>query len=259
MSGRERFRAPRRRAIFGLSAMAFAALILLHLTATPLYATTVVVFYDNFDDGNTDGWSLAGIPGRDGGAPDIIPSPEGYALSGRNTSPHQPNTDNLNHPLSISNATELTIEMRARSAGYWTSSCYVQLYSGTDYLTSAYYEGADYGEIESAQFSRYNPAIQFWFREFLGSTTHEWHDYKWARDSEGWWSLLVDGQMESANFVQDAGLISFDGISLNPSRVGSEIEWVRVSANPVPEPISLVSGMIGFACLGRYLRHRRTD
>ena len=81
-----------------------------------------VILFDDFDDGNIDGWITENpLNGNPTTAPDIVPSPEGYSLRGVGSG--YSNDPGLNvilmQQLSIPDAAELKIEMRdiARAGG----------------------------------------------------------------------------------------------------------------------------------------------
>jgi len=79
------------------------------------------------------------------------------------------------------------------------------------------------------------------FPTSIGNLAYEWHDFAWSRDSNGWWSLSIDGQIQAANFYQDNQLTSFDKVGLHILRNQSEIEWVRISGQigtPTKLPIA---------------------
>ncbi len=193
------------------------------------------VFYDDFDDGEYDGWTVTNWKGETRPAPDVVPSPEGYSLrgvgSGYSTPP--PVDAWISHPVSISDVTEMKIEMRAKSGPQWPNRAAVYLVSSSDcYVFDDYGEA---GENETADLQFYiNGLWDFLHRYPIGSRAFEWHTFAWTRDANGWWSLSIDGQVEAANFGQDNRLTSFDRVGIMVMRNQSEIEWVRISA--VTEP-----------------------
>jgi len=186
------------------------------------------VFFDDFDDGNFDGWSATHpTTGDPATPPDVVLSPEGYSLRGVGSGySHDPGLNVLlTRPLLITNVGELKIEMRAKSGPQWPNQAKVQLFSGSDY-----YSGTAYGEGNQTA----------WFRSGINGVEYDhlysinanvWHDFAWTRDADGWWSLSIDGQ-EVADFPQDDPLpllTSFDQVTLHILRNQSEIEWVRIS------------------------------
>ena len=195
------------------------------------------VFFDDFDDGDYDGWTVTNWKGEPRPAPDVVPSPEGYSLrgvgSGYSTPP--PVDAWISHPVSISDVTELKIEMRAKSGPQWPNRAAVYLVSSSDY-----YGVDDYGEAgenETADLYFYiNGLWDFLHRYPIGSRAFEWHTFAWTRDANGWWSLSIDGQVEAANFCQDNRLTSFDRVGIMVMRNQSEIEWVRISVGETEPP-----------------------
>lgn len=86
---------------------------------------------------------------------------------------------------------------------------------------------------------------------------NDWHDYSWARDADGWWSLSIDDILMSENFYQDNQLTSFTTINLWLTRDQSEIEWVRISGNVVPVPGAFLLGSIGVGFAGWMFRRKK--
>jgi hypothetical protein len=202
-----------------------------------------VLFYDNFDDGNFDGWSptypTTGDPAT---PPDVVPSPQGYSLRGIGSG-YYPTDDPgltvlLSHPVSLSNVGELSIEFRAKSGPQWPNQAQVWLVSGKDcYLV------IDYGESNKRAdwLISVNGQTQHYFSYSIGNLAYEWHDFAWTRNADGWWSLSIDGQIQAANFYQDNQLTSFDKVGMHIVRNQSEIEWVRISGQigtPTEPPIA---------------------
>jgi hypothetical protein len=218
------------------------------------------LFFDDFDDGDYDGWSVThpktGDPAT---APDIVPSPEGYSLRGVGSGySHDPGLNVfLTYPLAINNAGQLKVEMRAKSGPQWPNSAWVVLLSGDDS-----YSFGDYGEGNQwAQFTPNVGGVSEWYNYSINANV--WHDFAWTRDADGWWSLSIDGSLVWEDFCQDNRLTSFDPIGLHILRNQSEIEWVRISGVCVipvavdikpqscPNPLNVKDkGMLPVAILG---------
>jgi hypothetical protein len=197
------------------------------------WASWTEILFDNFDDGNYDGWSVTDYQGNPAEPPDVVSSPEDYSLRGVNSGYAEDPGLNvwISQPLSLSNTGELKVEMRAISGSRQPNSAWVCLANGTDY-----YAFGDYGEHQWAQF---HPWIDGAHGEWYNYPTNDnaWHDFAWTRDMDGWWSLNIDGgPVEWANFTQDNRLTSFGVVTLHLLRDQSEIEWVRIS---IPEPATI--------------------
>lgn len=190
-----------------------------------------VLFFDDFDDGDYNGWSATHPQTGDPVTPpDVVSSPEGYSLRGVGSGYSQDPGLNvwLTYPLLMSNAGELKIEMRAKSGPQWPNSAWVYLISGADY-----YAFGDYGE--SNQWAQFHPNIggeSEWYNYSINANV--WHDFAWTRDTDGWWSLSIDGQEVWHNFCQDNQLTSFEPVGIQVLRNQSEIEWVRISTSEPP-------------------------
>ncbi|MCK4342264.1 MAG: PEP-CTERM sorting domain-containing protein [Phycisphaerae bacterium] len=202
-------------------------------------------FYDDFDDGNWDGWAVYNPYGDPGDTltPVLVPSPEGWAVQGVGSGYGSPEAAYLVHPLPLSGVVELSIEMRAKSGSVAPTHSTLALFNGDDYN-----QGYDYGENDYAMFSVRYDGVEEYFGEY--PIDHEWHDFKWTRDAEGWWSLSIDAQLVLSNFLQDVTLTSFDAVALTVCREHSEIEWVRI----VPEPATLSLLTLGGLLLARRRR-----
>jgi len=208
--------------------LVLAVFVLLYPSTS--WGQTKVLLYDDFDDGEYDGWTVTNWKGEPRPAPDVVPSPEGYSLrgvgSGYSTPP--PVDAWISHPVSISDVTELKIEMRAKSGPQWPNQAAVYLTSSSDYY--AVDDFGEAGENETADLQRYVNGSHVWLHRYpIGSRAFEWHDFAWTRDSDGWWSLSIDGNVEAANFYRDNQLTSFDRVGIMLMRNQSEIEWVRIS------------------------------
>ena len=184
-----------------------------------------VLLFDDFDDGDYDGWSVTDHIGNPAEEPNVVPSPEGYSLRGVGSGYSQ--TPGLNvqisRPLLLSNVSELKIEMRAKSGPEWPNQAQVTLFNGDDF-----YRVVDYGESNQwAQFHSCINSQNYWYNHPINANV--WHDFAWTRDCDGWWSLSIDGQEEAPNFHQDNQLTSFDTITIVLLRNQSEIEWIRIS------------------------------
>jgi N-acetylneuraminic acid mutarotase len=195
------------------------------------WASLPVLFFDSFDDGNFDGWSATyPTTGDPATPPDVVPSPQGYSLRGVGSGYYPPDdpglTVLLSHPVSLNNVGELAIEFRAKSGPQWPNQAQLWLVSGKNL-----YCVHDYGESNKRAdwLISVNGQTQYEFNYSIGNLAYEWHDFAWARDGNGWWSLSIDGQIQVANFYQDNQLTSFDKVGLHIVRNQSEIEWVRIS------------------------------
>jgi len=221
-----------------------------------------VLFYDDFDDGNYDGWVVRNAyhPSTTEGAapPDIVAlsgdEGGGYAIFGVGSGYGEPypHGRDVGHDLFLSNIGELKVEFRARSGLETPNHVSVPLVSGSDhYLMRTYGEGN-----RKADFRTSIGGIETWgIRYDLGGTVAEWHVYAWTRDATGWWSLSVDGDVKAANFYQDNNLTSFDQIGVEPFRNQSGLDWIRISA--VPEPATM--GLLAFGGLAVLRRRKRGE
>ena len=211
------------------------------------------LFYDDFDDGNYDGWSLTNpYSGNPSNPPVVVFSPEGYSLGGVGSGYGGDGGLNvfITHPLSLNNIGELSIEMRAKSGTQWPNSVTTSLHGEGNW-----YRGMDYGESnQKADFGSYVNGVEYMYRHPINASP--WRDFAWTRDADGWWSLSIDGLVEAANFRQDNQLTSFDRIGIELLRNQSEIEWVRISGNVVPVPGAFLLGSIGVGFVS-WLRRRR--
>lgn len=186
------------------------------------WGSMIELFYDDFDDGNYNGWSATDRTGAPATAPDIVSSPEGFSLRGVGSG--YSNDPGLNvwlsQPLVISNVGELKIEMRAISGPQWPNTIQVYLCDGDDF-----YRGFDYGEGNKlARFDSYIDGTEVVNTYSIGDRAYEWHDFAWTRDIDGWWSLSIDGVVEDPDFYQNNELTSFDRVALHILRNQSEVE-----------------------------------
>jgi hypothetical protein len=204
-----------------------------------------VVLYDNFDDGNYNGWANADhIPSPGITPPSVVSSPEGFAIAGVAS-----RVTPITHPLDVTGAMEVSFEMRATSG--WGVDSTMILWAEADYPTGALYGGYSYER--RARFVILYDGIERIF-DYGGITG--WHDFKWARDAQGWWSFYLDGSNVYPNFVRDSHLTSFTHFDLGNVNGGSQIEWVRVSAEAVPLPGAVLLGTIGLGFANYVLRRR---
>ena len=201
-------------------------LVLLSGMVSRAWAGLPVLLYDDFDDGDYSGWTVTDIRGAaDVRAPDVVASPEGYSVRGTGSGYHPDWACYLARPISLQNARNICIEMRARSGPAWPNAVTVDLFDGQDF-----YAIRDYGESNhTADWMRRKDGQWVDYRHPIGERAHEWHTFAWTRDSDGWWSLSIDGVVEAANFRQDLEITSFDHVELELHRDQSEIEWVRIS------------------------------
>lgn len=222
-------------------------MVLLLLAVVCLFQNTcqaqfVEVLYDNFDDGNYDGWSVFNYISSEAiQPPPMVPSPEGYAVGGLGG--YGSLICVISQPIDLQDATEICIEVRAKSARRMPCHPTVFLGNGYIYTSNAYYV-RDYGE--------YRPEAQwFWFTHPepgqpqieegywiypAGGIPYDWHTFKWCRDADGWWSLEIyadDGSppvVAIANFAQDLQITSFEWVQIVCFGDQSAVEWVRISA-----------------------------
>ncbi|HUU93293.1 MAG TPA: PEP-CTERM sorting domain-containing protein [Phycisphaerae bacterium] len=230
------------------SMMMFVAGVALIALSTAAEADLPVLLYEDFDDGDFDGWAVQHPYSPSGSSltPDIVSSPEGYSIRGVGSGYGSLEAAYLVRPVAMNNIAALSIEMRAKSGPSWPNMAGVWLLNDTQW-----YRPLDYGESSKAAALNVNLGAgdQYPGWHYIGNRAYEWHTFGWNRDSSGWWSLRIDGQMEAENFWQDTTLSSFNKIALEVTRNQSEIEWVRVT----PEPATLTLLAAGLL----FLRRRR--
>ena len=186
-----------------------------------------VLFYDDFDDGNLDGWKATSPDGDPGTRVDIVASPQGYAVRGVGRGYSQPGLDTwLMHPLKTSGLEEISLEIRAKSGSKWPSQASVFLIK----KTGDAYRGIVWGEANKRVdfVANHKGVEEINWTHGIGRNAYRWHDYAWTRDANGWWSLYIDGSLEKKNFYQDNKLTSSNNVALFPLRNQAKIEWVRI-------------------------------
>ncbi|MFG0252682.1 MAG: hypothetical protein ACF8NJ_07420 [Phycisphaerales bacterium JB038] len=208
------------------------------------------LFYDDFDDGNYDGWVADSPHYPVWGAPAVAPSPEGFAIWGVGSGYGQDDGlhTHISHSLDLQNVAELAIEMRAITGPGWPSSVNLYLWHGEDQ-----YRGTDFGESNTrAEFHILEGADYSVYPYPIGPDIYDWHDFRWERDADGWWSFYLDGTLAMADYVQHDAFTSFEWINLQPLRNEAAIEWVRIRGNVIPGPggVSLLA-LIPLAVVSR--------
>ncbi len=216
-------------------ALGLASFVL--LGARTAHADLPELFYDDFDDGDYVGWTDSSPLHISWGPPAIVPSPEGFAVGGvgqgygQDPGLHTP----LSHPISLHNVAELAIEMRAISGPGWPSSAEVFLFNDLDF-----YSGRDYGEsFTRADFLIGDDGADTLVYSHSMTDPFDWHDFRWERDADGWWSFYLDGALIAADFHQHGLYTSFDYLEIYPLRDEGAIEWVRIRGNVIPGPGSI--------------------
>jgi hypothetical protein len=150
----------------------------------------------------------------------------------------------------MTDSTELSFEMRTTSGG--DIDCSLVVWNKFEYPMGHYYQGLSYQG--SALFALREAGGVERVYSYGGGSLTGWHDFRWARDAEGWWSLYLDGVNVYPDFAQDLRLTSF--ISADIGTPNAQVEWVRLTAGVIPAPAALVLGGIGVSLAG-WLRRRR--
>ena len=218
-------------------------MVLIILSEVCWSSMPAVVFEDDFDDGNFDGWLVQHpfSPSSPASSPDVVPSPQGYSLRGVGSgyTPDSGLNVFLTHPITITAPGSLCVEMRAKSGPELPNSAQLYLGHATDF-----YLGMDYGEGNTlAQFTSLVGGHEELHQYHIGCRAYEWHTFSWCRDLSGWWSLSIDGVVEAANFMQDSQLTSFDKVGIHVLRNQSEIEWVRIRAGQASPNTRILDGV----------------
>ncbi|MCY2953596.1 MAG: hypothetical protein NTU53_16695, partial [Planctomycetota bacterium] len=196
-------------------------------------------FFDDFDDGNAEGWTAVNQAGV---RPGVVGSPEGYALRGVGKGEGGAVTERLVRRLGLANATEVSVEMRARAGAGAGNVAEVFLLAGTSVAEGMHYWMWDRGESAmNADWIVGN--YDYVYNYEMGDMAYGWHDYKWWRDGQGWWSFSIDGELKGNRVRGDVQWISFENLAVGVGRDESEIEWVKVTAIADPpaamEPIEM--------------------
>ncbi|MFG0252681.1 MAG: hypothetical protein ACF8NJ_07415 [Phycisphaerales bacterium JB038] len=193
------------------------------------------LFFDDFDDGDYDGWVADSPYHPVWSPPAVLPSPEGYAIWGVGSGYGQDDglLTSISYPLNLQNVQELAIEMRTITGSGWPSSSNALLYSGLDY-----YSGLHWGEGNTrADFLIMEGGSDALILSHpMGGDAYNWHDFRWERDADGWWSFYLDDSLIAANYYQHGTFTDFDWLELNPLRNEAAIEWVRIRGNVIPGP-----------------------
>ncbi len=231
-----------------LASVALATMLL----SGAAHADLPELFFDDFDDGNYDGWVVDSPYYSVWGAPAVAPSPQGYAIRGVGQGYGQDDGlhTHISHELNLQNVAELAIEMRAITGPGWPSSVNLYLWHGEDQ-----YRGTDFGESNTrAEFHILEGSDHFSHTYPMGPDAYEWHDFRWERDADGWWSFYLDGALAVADYVQHDAFASFEWINLQPLRNEAAIEWVRLRGNVIPSPGSIA--LLSLATLATARRRR---
>ncbi len=192
------------------------------------------VFFDDFDDGNFAGWSavdpLTGAPAT---APNVVPSPQGWALRGIGSGYEQDPALNvvLTRDLSTVNLGEMKIEMRAKAGPDRPNAVQVQLSNGGNYYTVVDYALDGWDLNDRANWNSWVDGAGQQLSHTVSGAPGEWHDFAWVRDAQGQWSLSIDGQVQAVNIWTDNQLRSFTKVAISLLRDQSEIEWIALTGN----------------------------
>ncbi len=195
------------------------------------------LFYDDFDDADFAGWSAVDpLTGAPTAAPDVVASPEGFALRGIGSGYGQDPalTAMLTRDLPTGNLGELRIEMRAKAGPDRPNAAQVQLLNGSEYYTGIDNAMDGWDPNDKADWNSWVDRIAQQYSYGIANPPGAWHDFAWVRDAEGQWSLFIDGQLKAAGFRMDNQLRSFTKVALSLLRNQSEIEWIAISGNTLP-------------------------
>ena len=185
-----------------------------------------IALFDGFGDGDTAGWTAEDAAGMAATPPDVVASTHDYALRGTDSR----GATWLRQGLDLGSVQELVVEMRAK-AGPNTGDNASLLLLNTDDAYEFSVEGADAQHATLTASVGGGDATEHYPLHDRG---HGWHDYRWTRDADGWWCLAIDDRVEALRFAQDSQLRSFDAVAVRLDGAQSEIEWLRVSATPLP-------------------------
>ena len=225
--------------------LACCGLCSLFAMAEPAQADLIELFYDDFDDGTIDEWIIWSPWGSSAwSAPDVVASPEGYALRGFGQG--YGNDPGLHSRISTSMIAETTgpllIEFRGKVGPGWPSNIGVRIGDDTNRYRLGV-QGETHAESRDLSFSWnvYGSEGNFDDVYFLGDEAFNWHTYGVERDVAGNWSVLMDGEVVLSNFALEADpLLSFMYIELEVQRSEAYMEWVRISGIPTPGALALL-------------------